>query len=69
MLLDPALSWDPQIAAVSRAAFNQLRLISQFCPYLDKGALRMLVYTLVISRINYCNAVYVGLPLRLTWRL
>ena len=33
------------------------------------GALTTLVHTLVISRVDHCNALYVGLPLRLTRKL
>ena len=40
ILLDPYLSWESQIAAVSRSAFNQLRLIVHLRPYLDEDSLR-----------------------------
>ena len=64
-----AVSWYSQTASIFRSAFNQLRLITQLCPYSDKGLLRTLVHALAISQINYCNAVYVVHPLRLTQRL
>ena len=38
--------------------------IAQLRPYLDVGSLTTLVHTLVISRLDHCNALYVGLPLR-----
>lgn len=63
------MSWHPQIAAVSRPALNKLRLITHLRPYLDKGSLRTLVQALVITWIDYYNALYVGLPLNLTQRL
>lgn len=65
ILLELTLSWVSQIVAMSRSAFNQLRLIAQFRSYLDKGFLRDLVQALVIFLINYCNAIYMGLPLSL----
>lgn len=34
-LLDPAIFWDSQVAAGSKSAFNQLRLIAQLCTYLN----------------------------------
>ena len=37
VFLDPALSWDSQIADVSRLSFNQLRLFVQLQHYLDEG--------------------------------
>ena len=65
ILLDPALSWDSQIAAVSRSAFTQCMVITQPRPYL----VRTLAQALVISRIDYCNALYMGLALGLNRRL
>ena len=38
-------------------------------PYLDTGALTTLVHVLVISRLDHCNTLYVGLPLRLMRKL
>ena len=29
----------------------------------------MLAHALVVSRSDYCNALYMGLPLRLMWKL
>ena len=52
LLLDPTLSYDSQVADMSRSTFNQLRLIAQIHPYLDEGSLRMLMQTLVISWIG-----------------
>ena len=50
--------------------FNQLPLIVEaYCPTLvlpRQGALRILVHAWVIFWIEYCNALYVWLPLRLT---
>ena len=61
VLLDLALSWDSQMAAMSRSGFNQLKIIAQLHPYLDEGAACKLVHALMNSRIDYCNTVYVGL--------
>ena len=69
ILLDLALSGNSQIAAMSRSTFDQLQLIVQLHPFLENGSLRTLVQALVISQINYCNALYRRLPLKLTWRL
>nr|XP_060628837.1 complement factor H-related protein 5-like isoform X2 [Anolis sagrei ordinatus] len=38
-------------------------------PFLGKSDLAMVVHTLVTSRIDYCNALYVGLPLQTSWKL
>ena len=58
-----------QVASVVRVAHFHLWRITQLRPYLDAGAHTTLIHALVISRIDYCSALYVGLPLMLMWRL
>ena len=50
-------------------AFLQLRKIYQLRPYLDEHSLMTVTHALVTSRIDYCNALYVGLPLKTVRRL
>ena len=52
-----------------RSTYFQLWRIAQLHPYLDVGLLTTLVHGLVILRLDHCNALYVGLPLRLMWKL
>ncbi|XP_078242497.1 uncharacterized protein LOC140704941 [Pogona vitticeps] len=67
--LDPTLTMETQVASVVRSAFFHLWRIVRLRPYLDTGALTTLVHALVISRLDHCNALYVGLPLRLIRKL
>ena len=64
VLLDSALSTEKQISAMARSAFLNLQQIAQFWPYLDRKSLMTLIHSLLISRINCCNALCVGLPLK-----
>ncbi|KAF7239998.1 Pro-neuregulin-1, membrane-bound isoform [Varanus komodoensis] len=64
VLLDPELSLEFQVVAVARSAFLQLRLIHQLCPYLNKHSLATVIHALVTSHLDYCNPLYVGLPLK-----
>ena len=57
---------ETQVVSVVRTAFFHLWRIAQLRPYLDTGVLTTLVHTLVISRLDHCNVLYVGLPLKLT---
>uniref|UniRef100_A0A8C6X2L9 Reverse transcriptase domain-containing protein n=1 Tax=Naja naja TaxID=35670 RepID=A0A8C6X2L9_NAJNA len=52
-----------------QGAFAQIRLVHQLRPFLDRDALRTVTQALVISRLDYCNALYLGLPLCTTRRL
>ncbi|XP_061487326.1 prostacyclin synthase isoform X4 [Rhineura floridana] len=69
VLLDPSLSLEAQIASVARGAFYQLRLVAQLRPYLDRENLASVVHVLVTSKLDYCNALYVGLPLKTVRKL
>ena len=69
VLLDPALSMASQVASVVRSTYFQLTWVTQLYPYLDTGFLTMLIHVLVVSRLDYCNALYGGLPLVLSERL
>nr|GFC43941.1 hypothetical protein [Tanacetum cinerariifolium] len=60
---------DSQVAAVARGAFAQLRLVRQLRPYLDRADLATVTHALVTSRLDYCNALYVGLPLKTVRKL
>uniref|UniRef100_A0A803SN06 Reverse transcriptase domain-containing protein n=1 Tax=Anolis carolinensis TaxID=28377 RepID=A0A803SN06_ANOCA len=69
VLLDSSLSLEPQVSAVARGAFAQLRLVRQLRPYLGRSDLATVVHALVTARLDYCNALYVGLPLKTAWKL
>uniref|UniRef100_A0A803TAK2 Reverse transcriptase domain-containing protein n=1 Tax=Anolis carolinensis TaxID=28377 RepID=A0A803TAK2_ANOCA len=69
VLLDSSLSLEPQVSAVARGAFAPPRLVCQLCPYLGRSDLAMVVHALVTSRLDYCNALYVGLPLKTARKL
>ncbi|XP_061466651.1 uncharacterized protein LOC133377174 [Rhineura floridana] len=69
VLLDPLLSLEAQVASVARNAFYQLRLVAQLRPYLDRENLATVIHALVTSRLDYCNALYVGLPLKTVRKL
>ncbi|KAF7252107.1 putative RNA-directed DNA polymerase from transposon BS [Varanus komodoensis] len=64
VLLDPELSLEAQVTAAARSAFLQLRLIHQLRRYLEYDCLATVTHALVTSRLDFCNALYVGLPLK-----
>ncbi|KAF7250086.1 Microphthalmia-associated transcription factor [Varanus komodoensis] len=49
---------------MARSAFLQLQLIHQLRPYLEYDCLATVTHALVTSRFDFCNALYVGLPLK-----
>ncbi|KAF7241729.1 putative RNA-directed DNA polymerase from transposon BS [Varanus komodoensis] len=64
VLLDPELSLEAQVTVVARSAFLQRWLINQLRPYLEYDCLATVTHALVTSRLDFCNALYVGLPLK-----
>ena len=69
LLLDPLLQMTTQIDATARSAYYQLRLIHKLRPFLELEDLKTVVHVLVISRLDFCNALYVGLLLCLVQKL
>ncbi|KAF7242904.1 Ankyrin repeat and fibronectin type-III domain-containing protein 1 [Varanus komodoensis] len=64
VLLDSELSLEAQVTVVARSAFLQLRLIHQLRPYLEDDCLATVTHALVTSQLDFCNVLYVGLPLK-----
>uniref|UniRef100_A0A803SZA6 Reverse transcriptase domain-containing protein n=1 Tax=Anolis carolinensis TaxID=28377 RepID=A0A803SZA6_ANOCA len=69
VLLDSLLSLEPQFLVVARGTFAELRLVHQLRPYLGKSDLATVVHTLVTTRLDYGNVLYVGLPLKTARKL
>uniref|UniRef100_H3B8T4 Reverse transcriptase domain-containing protein n=1 Tax=Latimeria chalumnae TaxID=7897 RepID=H3B8T4_LATCH len=69
VLLDSSLTMERQISSVVSAGFFHLRNIKKLCPILPHDSLATLMHAFVSSRIDYCNALYAGLPLKLIRRL
>ena len=60
--LDQTLSMHDQISSTCRACFFELRRIASIRPFLSKEAVLKLVVATVLSRLDYCNSVLIGLP-------
>ncbi|KAF7252767.1 putative RNA-directed DNA polymerase from transposon BS [Varanus komodoensis] len=65
VLLNPELSLEAQVTEVVRSAFLQLQLVHQLHPYLENYCLATVTHALVTSRLDFCNTLYVGLPLKM----
>ncbi|XP_053224999.1 uncharacterized protein LOC128403884 [Podarcis raffonei] len=62
-------SLDAQVTATAKATFFHLRRIKQLVPYLSRPDLATVIHAMVTSRLDYCNSLYAGLPLKLTQKL
>ena len=61
--IDRTLSTQDQINSVCHASFLELRHLASIQPYLSKRTSARLVATLITSDLDYCKAVFAGLPL------
>ncbi|KAI4894096.1 hypothetical protein NFI96_015130, partial [Prochilodus magdalenae] len=64
VILDGQLSFSAHIANLTRSCRFLLYNIRRIRPFLSQEATQLLVQSLVISRLDYCNLLLAGLPLR-----
>ncbi|XP_038570659.1 uncharacterized protein LOC119899895, partial [Micropterus salmoides] len=62
VVIDDQLSFSDHVTTVSQSCRFALYNISKIRPYLTQYATQLLVQAMVISRIDYCNALLAGLP-------
>ena len=67
--LDSTLSLHQHVMNVCRVAYLELRRINSIRNILCVDAVKTLVCSLVLSRLDYCNSLLVGLPQYLIKRL
>ena len=66
---DADLSMSAHVSYVTRTCFLVMRNIKTVAASLPAPALKLLLTSLVLSRLDYCNSALVGLPKSLTRRL
>jgi len=64
MIFDDQLTFKDRIAKTARSCRSALHNIRKIRPFLTEQATQLLVQALVISRLDYCNALLAGLPSR-----
>ena len=60
--LDNKLNMQKDIANTCRASYMHIRKIKSIRRYLNEQTTKTLVNATVLSRLDYCNGVYTGLP-------
>ena len=60
--LDKTLSMQKHMSSICCASFLELRRIASIRPYLSQSAAARLAAAMVISRLDYCNSVFIDLP-------
>ncbi|KAL2086181.1 hypothetical protein ACEWY4_017240 [Coilia grayii] len=62
VMIDDHLSFSNHIASVTQSCRFMLYNIQKIRPYLTQHAAQLLVQAMVISRLDYCNALLAGVP-------
>ncbi len=61
-MIDDKLNFSDHIAKTARSCRFALYYIRKIRPFLSEHATQLLVQALVLSRLDYCNALLAGLP-------
>ena len=66
---DDGMTLKQHISNTCRSSYMQLRKINSIRQYLTTNAVKTVVQSVVISRLDYCNNTYIGLPTTTTHKL
>ena len=61
VIFDNGLKFNKQISSVISTSFFQLRLLAKVKSFLSRQDLETAIHAFISSRLDYCNALYVGL--------
>ena len=67
--LDNVMRMERQINNVTKTAYYHIRRITKVRKYLDTESTKTLIQSLVISRLDYCNSLFINLPKHLIQKL
>ncbi|XP_069617107.1 uncharacterized protein [Ranitomeya imitator] len=62
VMFDSDLSFTSHIQSLARSCRLHLKNISRICPFLTMETTKTLTVALIHSRLDYCNALLIGLP-------
>ena len=61
-IFDTYMTLDAQIGSVVSGSHHLLRLLQRLTPFIPKKDIAVVVGTIINSRLDYANALYLGLP-------
>ncbi len=67
--LDNSLKLDKQINTIVSTSFYHIRRLAKVKPFLNRKSFETAFHAFISTRLDYCNSLYVGLPLSSNPRL
>ncbi len=61
-MLDRNVTMQRQVNQITKSCYYQLRRISKIRKYLTLDAAKSVINALVLSKLDYCNSLFVNLP-------
>lgn len=69
VIIDSELNFNAHINKVTKTSFFHLRNITKVRPFIRQEDAEKLIHAFITSRLDYCNALFTGLPKKTTERL
>ena len=69
VIMDSTLSLSQNVDSICKSAYVAIRKIWKIRRFLDQNSAHRLVHAFVTSRLDYCNSLLFGLPLKITSKL
>ena len=61
VVLDESMSFDQQIKSIIKSCIGKIRKIAEIKSFLTEEELKTIVCSSILSKIDYCNAIYYGI--------
>lgn len=62
VILDSSLTFETHINSITKPAFFHLHHIAKLRPFISFKDAETVIHAFVLSRLDYCNALFIGLP-------
>ena len=62
VFIDNDLSMNYQLSSVSKAVYLEIRRLKHISKFVSESCLKTLAASFILSRLDYCNALYINLP-------
>ena len=62
VILDSDLNFEPHFNSIRKSSYYHLRNVAKVLPHINQANKEVVVHAFVTSRLDYCNALFTGLP-------